>query len=96
MSAAFPGVRCGVGRWSGERFKDIKSFSPAGYTTFSTQLEFIAFELNGKQRSANIRLLQSEKIKGEKGSLYIFSKYYLKRTEEELKNLDLVGRYQNG
>ena len=89
-------VNFGVGRWVGERFKDIKSFSPAGYTTFSTQLEFIAFELNGKQRSANIRLLQSEKIKGKKGSLYIFSKYYLKRTEEELKNLDLVGRYQNG
>ena len=51
-------------------------------------------EVNNKLEG--IRLLESERIKGLKGSLYVFSKYYMKLSSEELDNLKLVGEYENG
>lgn len=83
----------GVGKWTGERFKNLKAFS-SSFSLFSKQLEFIAFELRGTQRSANIRLLETERFGGEKGSLNIFAKYYLKKDLKELDNLKSEGDYE--
>jgi hypothetical protein len=84
--------RFGVAEWSGERFKNLKAFSET-FKRFTTQLEFIAFELNGTQRSANIRLLQTDRYSGEKGSLNIFAKYYLKLDLLQLEQLESKGDY---
>lgn len=85
----------GLIKFKGMRLRKLKAFSTT-YTKFTSQLKFIAYELNGEYRSANIRLLESERIKGLKGSLYVFSKYYMKLSSEELDNLKLVGEYENG
>ena len=82
----------GIAEWSGERFKNLKAFSE-NFKLFTTQLEFIAFELNGTQRSANIRLLQTDRYNGKKGSLYIFAKYYLKLDLLQLEQLESKGNY---
>ncbi len=83
----------GIAEWNGERLKNLKAFSNR-YELFTTQLDFIAFELNGTQRSANIRLLQTEKFKGEKGSLKVFAKYYLKMDIANLTKLESQGDYE--
>ena len=82
----------GLANWKGERFKNLKAFS-SSYALFSKQLEFIAFELRGTQRSANIRLLETERFGGEKGSFKTFAKYYLKKDLKELDNLKSEGEY---
>ena len=83
----------GLAEWNGERLKNLKAFSNT-YELFTTQLDFIAFELNGTQRSANIRLLETERYNGEKGSLKVFAKYYLKMDFPSLEKLESQGDYE--
>ena len=83
----------GIAEWNGERLKNLKAFSNT-YELFTTQLDFITFELNGTQRSANIRLLQTDRFKGEKGSLKVFAKYYLKMDLAKLTKLKSQGDYE--
>ncbi len=70
----------GLADWSESRIVDLKSFSN-DYRTFFTQNSFIAYELRGTQSAANIRLLQSDKIEGDRGTCSIFCKYYLKKPD---------------
>ena len=86
----------GLASWSGKRLENLKAFSPR-YQIFDVQLQFIAFELNSYLRSVSIRLLDTKKVKGSKGSLYIFAKYYLKYNIEKLEifeNVDTLGDYE--
>jgi hypothetical protein len=83
----------GLAEWNGERLKNLKAFSNT-YELFTTQLDFIAFELNGTQRSANIRLLDTERYNGDKGSLKVFAKYYLKMDFPSLEKLSAIGDYE--
>ena len=76
-----------------KRLKNLKAFSNT-YELFTTQLDFIAFELNGTQRSANIRLLDTERYNGDKGSLKVFAKYYLKMDFPSLEKLSAIGDYE--
>jgi hypothetical protein len=81
-----PEALFGIAGWTGIRLGNLKAFSPR-YRTFTTQLEFIAFELRGTLRSVNLRLIETKTIGGEKGSLNIFAKYYLKLKPHELTRL---------
>ena len=81
LSGAF-----GLAEWNAQRFINLKSFSSL-YKNFSTQLDFIQWELNGTFRSANIRLLNTDKFGGGDGSMYIFAKHYLKFDTERLDTL---------
>jgi hypothetical protein len=81
LSGAF-----GLAEWKAQRFINLKSFSSL-YKNFSTQLDFIQWELNGTFRSANIRLLNTDKFGGGEGSMYIFAKHYLKFDTERLDTL---------
>lgn len=65
----------GLARFSDRRFDDLQKFANNS-GTFMTQLAFIAYELNGTQSSANIRLLQSDRLDN-KGICHIVGKYYL-------------------
>ena len=76
----------GLAEWKAQRFINLKSFSSL-YKNFSTQLDFIQWELNGTFRSANIRLLNTDKFGGGDGSMYIFAKHYLKFDTERLDTL---------
>jgi hypothetical protein len=44
---------------------------------FTTQLRFVAYELNNEKAQANILLIQSDKVEGPKGTAEIFARYYL-------------------
>jgi hypothetical protein len=81
-----PEALFGIAGWTGIRLGNLKAFSPR-YRTFTTQLEFIAFELRGTLRSVNLRLIETKTIGGEKGSLNIFAKYYLKLKPNELTGI---------
>lgn len=93
------GQRTGVNRQSRgladfpkERYTDLQNFSN-NYQQYFTQLEFIAYELNGSQASANIRLLQSDKLEGKNGICEIFCKYYLKKSDSKfVKQVELQSR----
>lgn len=93
------GQRTGVNRQSRgladfpkERYTDLQNFSN-NYQQYFTQLEFIAYELNGSQTSANIRLLQSDKLEGKNGICEIFCKYYLKKSDSKfVKQVELQSR----
>jgi len=85
----------GIAEWDDERLTNLKSFSNS-WKLFTTQLEFVEYELNTSFRSAKIRLTQTDKYKGSKGSFVTFAKYYLKKdfvTLNKLKNLD-TGTYK--
>ena len=58
-----------------------------------TQLTFIAYELNGSQTGANIRLLQTDKLEGKDGACEIFTRYYLTNTDKTfIKQVELSAR----
>ena len=67
----------GLARFSRLRYNDLQNFSN-DFNKFLVQLAFIAYELNGTQTNANIKLLQSDKFDGEDGVCSIVCKYYLK------------------
>lgn len=66
----------GIGNFSDTRYNNLLTFSD-NFNLFSTQIQFVLFELNGKKTNANIRLLQSDKIEGTNGTAEIVAKYYL-------------------
>ena len=70
----------GIAGWSRDRFTNLKTYSN-DYELFTTQLEFVAYELKGLESSANIRLLNTENLTGKDGSCQIFSRYYLKKRD---------------
>jgi hypothetical protein len=79
----------GIGAFSDRRYDDLLKYSNSG-SLFLTQLSFVAYELNGTQSSANIRLLQSDKLDNN-GICQIFAKYYLQRPDA-VKNIELQAR----
>lgn len=68
----------GIAGWTRDRFTNLKTYSN-DYELFTTQLEFVAYELKGLESSANIKLLNTENLEGKDGSCEIFSRYYLKK-----------------
>jgi len=82
----------GLAQYSRTRFTDLKRFDN-NFLTFNTQIAFIVFELRGTQKVANIRILQSERLEGEKGIPHIFSKYYIKESNSAfIKQCELEAR----
>lgn len=79
----------GLAKWSDSRYSELQKFSPK-HEQFLTQLYFVAYELNGTQSSANIRLLQSNKLE-DKGICHIIGKYYLNNSGE-IKQIELTAR----
>jgi hypothetical protein len=79
----------GLGAFSDRRFADLKKFSNQS-DNFLTQLAFVAYELNGTQSSANIRLLQSDRLDN-KGICHIVGKYYLVNAPS-VKQIELEAR----
>lgn len=76
----------GLASWKNKRFNNLKKFS-SKYRLFTTQLEFIAYELNTNYKSVQNEIKKSEAFQGEKGSIYIFAKDYMKLSKKELDNL---------
>jgi len=82
----------GLGTWKENRYTDLKVFSN-NYDRFTTQLEFIAYELRGQETNANIRILNTENVEGRNGSCEVFSKYYLKNKDKAfIKQIELSAR----
>jgi hypothetical protein len=79
----------GLVAFSDRRFADLKKFSNQS-DNFLTQLAFVAYELNGTQSSANIRLLQSDRLDN-KGICHIVGKYYLVNAPS-VKQIELEAR----
>jgi hypothetical protein len=76
----------GLASWKNERFTKLKKFS-SRYRLFTTQLEFILYELNTNYKGVQNEVKSSESLYGAKGSIYIFAKDYMKLSKEELDNL---------
>lgn len=82
----------GLANFPNGRYLDLQNFSNK-YQEFLTQLTFIAYELNGSQTGANIRLLQTDKLEGKDGACEIFSRYYLINTDKTfIKQVELSAR----
>lgn len=79
----------GVGAYDDRRYNDLLRFSNDN-NQFLTQLSFVAYELNGTQSSANIRLLQSDRLDN-KGICHIVGKYYLNKPND-VKQIELQAR----
>lgn len=82
----------GLANFPETRYFDLQNFSN-NYPQFMTQLTFVAYELNGSQTGANIRLLQTDKLEGKSGACEIFSRYYLGRIDKTfIKQVELKAR----
>ena len=82
----------GLANFPNGRYLDLQNFSNK-YQEFLTQLTFIAYELNGSQTGANIRLLQTDKLEGKDGACEIFTRYYLTNTDKTfIKQVELSAR----
>jgi len=82
----------GLANFPNGRYLDLQNFSNK-YQEFLTQLTFIAYELNGSQTGANIRLLQTDKLEGKDGACEIFTRYYLMNTDKTfIKQVELSAR----
>lgn len=79
----------GLANFNITRYAELQKFSPK-FENFLTQLSFIAYELNGSQSNANIRLLQSKQLEN-KGICHIVGKYYLNNTAT-VKQIELLAR----
>ena len=66
----------GIANWDEIRYSKVKQFS-AQHKLFTTQLAFVAFDLRGQYGNVNVKLLQTNKLKGDGGSLDIFSRLYI-------------------
>lgn len=84
----------GIANFSKTRFANLVAFSPS-YRQYTTQLEFVVFELRGSKQTANIKLLQSDNLEGTNSLPEILTKYYLEnntsgfKDEVEEKALDI-------
>lgn len=86
----FSGMRTGInvrGRglvgWSEFRWTDLKAFSN-DYLNFTTQLEFIAYELRNGETRPNIRILNTQNVEGRDGAVEQFIRYYMKKPDNTL------------
>lgn len=75
----------GIAKWvrTGTRYNNLVKFAGQfttrqSYSLFSVQLQFVLFELRTLFANANAKLLTTELIDGNKGSVNVISKYYLK------------------
>lgn len=68
----------GLANFSRKRFADLRAFSN-DFNNFTTQINFVIFELRGRERNANIQLLQTQNLFGENGACRVFSRFYLKK-----------------
>tara|TARA_B100001057_G_scaffold246452_1_gene246744 strand:- start:1732 stop:2616 length:885 start_codon:yes stop_codon:yes gene_type:complete len=75
----------GIGNFSSLRFSDLIAFSPA-YKQFTTQLEFVVFELRGTKQNANIKILQNDSLEGTNSLPEIVTKYYLENNTSGFKD----------
>lgn len=73
----YPGGQ-GIASWSRNRYADLKAFTN-DYNTFYGQLAFVAYELNGTERQALIKLLNTENIDGSDGAVEVVCRYYLRK-----------------
>ena len=84
----------GIADFSNIRFSNLVAFSPA-FRKFTTQLEFVVFELRGEKQNANIKILQTDSLEGRNSLPEIVTKYYLEnntsgfKDEVEAKALDI-------
>lgn len=68
----------GLANFSRKRFADLQAFSN-DFNDFTTQINFIIFELRGRERNANIQLLQTQNLYDEGGACRTFARFYLKK-----------------
>ncbi len=84
----------GLADFSKQRFSNLIAFSSA-FRKFTTQLEFVVFELRGEKQNANIKILQTDSLEGKNSLPEIVTKYYLEndasgvKDEIEAKALDI-------
>lgn len=84
----------GLADFSKQRFSNLIAFSSA-FRKFTTQLEFVVFELRGEKQNANIKILQTDSLEGKNSLPEIVTKYYLEndasgvKDEVEAKALDI-------
>ena len=86
--------KTGLADFSKQRFSNLIAFSSA-FKKFTTQLEFVVFELRGEKQNANIKILQTDSLEGKNSLPEIVTKYYLEndasgvKDEIEAKALDI-------
>jgi len=84
----------GIADFSNLRFSNLIAFS-SSFRKFTTQLEFVVFELRGEKQNANIKILQTDSLEGTNSLPEIVTKYYLEnntsgfKDEVEAKALDI-------
>ena len=84
----------GIADFSNIRFSNLIAFS-SSFRKFTTQLEFVVFELRGEKQNANIKILQTDSLEGTNSLPEIVTKYYLEnntsgfKDEVEAKALDI-------
>lgn len=82
----------GIADFDDTRYTKLKEFSP-NYNFFYTQLAFIVYELRGEYTSANIKLLQKDRLEGKNQLVEIFCKHYLKKSDATfIKQSELAAR----
>ena len=77
--------RNGLADFSKQRFSNLIAFSSA-YRQFTTQLEFVVFELRGEKQNANIKILQTDNLEGKNSLPEIVTKYYLENNASGFKD----------
>ena len=84
----------GIADFSNIRFSNLIAFS-SSFRKFTTQLEFVVFELRGEKQNANIKILQTDSLEGTNSLPEIVTKYYLEnntfgfKDEVEAKALEI-------
>jgi hypothetical protein len=87
----------GIGKWlrSGPRYRGLVQFSSgisryASIERFSVQLFYVLQELRTTHTIANSKILRSTLIKSPAGSAQLFVKYYLKRPDLSVANVERI------
>lgn len=89
--------RRGIGSWlySSPRYRGLLQFagqfSPkSSFERFSIQLQYVLYELRTSQTISNSKILRSKLIKSPAGSAQLFVKYYLKRPDVSVTNVERI------
>ena len=77
--------KTGLADFSKQRFSNLIAFSSA-FKKFTTQLEFVVFELRGEKQNANIKILQTDSLEGKNSLPEIVTKYYLENNASGFKD----------
>ena len=75
----------GIADFSNIRFSNLIAFS-SSFRKFTTQLEFVVFELRGEKQNANIKILQTDSLEGTNSLPEIVTKYYLENNTSGFKD----------